>query len=204
MIFLYIAKIKFKKVIDLLKYSIENYYLKSMEYREVYTREGKPTGKIVEKHIKNNSGDYFRHVIIIMKTSDSPLPGKGEGQYIMQQRSLKSKHYAGKWDMTGGGVIAGETIEDAAIREVKEELGIELNKNNLVLSYEYIIDWDDGTGLIISMFACRINVPVDGFSFDKCEVNNVKIAPFNEFYNNVMDHNCDSVGIGLKKIENTI
>ena len=36
------------------------------------------------------------------------------------KESLKSKHYAGKWDMTGGGVKAGETPEKAACREVKE------------------------------------------------------------------------------------
>ena len=175
-----------------------------MEKREVYTKDGKPTGKIALKHSERIPGEYFRHVLVIMKTSDSPLPGKGEGTYIMQQRSLKSKYYAGKWDMTGGGVIAGETPEEAAVREVMEELNIKIDINNLKNIYEFIIDLDDGTGLIVTMFACRVNVPKDGFSYDKNEVNDVKIAPFKEFYNNVMDHNNDNVGKALSKIEEII
>ena len=43
-----------------------------------------------------------------------------DGQYIVQQRSLKAKYYAGKWDMIGGSVMAGETPEAAAIREVND------------------------------------------------------------------------------------
>ena len=88
-----------------------------MEYREVYTRGGEPTGEIVEKHAPRRPGDYFRHVLLVMKTEDSPPPGQGEGQYIVQQRSLNARFYAGKWDVTGGGVQAGETPEDAVIRE---------------------------------------------------------------------------------------
>ena len=38
------------------------------------------------------------------------------------QRSLKAKYYAGMWDATGGSVKAGESPEEAAVREVKEEL----------------------------------------------------------------------------------
>ncbi len=42
---------------------------------------------------------------------------------MVQQRALKARYYAGKWDMTGGGVRAGETPVEAAVRELSEELG---------------------------------------------------------------------------------
>jgi 8-oxo-dGTP pyrophosphatase MutT (NUDIX family) len=136
-----------------------------------------------------------------MKTIDSPSPGKGEGQYIVQQRSLKAKHFPGKWDMTGGGVMSGETPEQAACREVKEELGIIINSENLKLGFKHVIDWDDGTGLLVSIFMCRVKVPDDGFKFDGYEVNDVKIMPFNEFLEHVSEHNDDEICKGLKEIE---
>ncbi len=173
-----------------------------MEYIDVFTRDGIPTGKIKEKHEDKLPGEYYRHVLIIMKTADSPAPGEGEGMYVVQQRSLKAKYYAGKWDMTGGGVRSGETPAEAAVRELSEELGIDITQNDLKLAFDYIKDWeDDGTGLLISVFMLRIEVPEDGFSFDTYEVNDVKIMPFHEFYNHVMDHNDEEMGRGLKEIE---
>ncbi len=172
-----------------------------MEYIEVFTRDGMLTGKTIEKHEKKHAGEYFRHVLIIMKTSDSPAPGKGEGRYVVQQRSLKARYYAGKWDMTGGGVRAGESPKEAAIRELSEELGIKVQPDNLKLAFDYIKDWDDGTGMLISVFMIRVDVPENGFAFDHYEVNDVRIMPFSEFYKHIMEHNDEEMGRGIKDIE---
>ena len=172
-----------------------------MEYIDIFNRDGKSTGITKLKHDAKKPGEYYRHVIVIMKTSDSPPPEEGEGQYVVQQRSLKAKHYAGKWDMTGGGVMAGETPEQAAVREVKEELGIIIIHENLKIGFEHIIDRDDGTGLLVSVFMCRIKIPDDGFKFDPYEVNDVKIMPFHKFLEYVSDHNDEKFCNGLKEIE---
>ena len=175
-----------------------------MEYIDIFNRDGKATGITRPKHDSKKPGDYYRHVLTIMKTKDSPPPGEGEGQYIVQQRSLKAKYYPGKWDMTGGGVMTGETPEQAACREVKEELGITINHENIKLGFEYIIDWDDGTGLLVSVFMCRVSMPDSGFKFDPYEVNDVKIMPFHEFLGHVSDHNKEELCNGLKEIERTL
>ena len=107
-----------------------------MEYIDIFNRDGKATGITKPKHDSKRPGEYYRHAITIMKTSNSPAPGEGEGQYIVQQRSLKAKYYAGKWDMTGGGVMTGETLDQVACREVKEELGITINLENIKLGFE--------------------------------------------------------------------
>ena len=172
-----------------------------MEYIEAFTRDGKPIGKTIEKHEKKLAGEYYRHVLIIMKTSDSPAPGKGEGRYVIQQRSLKARYYAGKWDMTGGGVRSDETPKEAAVRELSEELGIKVSPDDLKLAFEYIKDWDDGTGLFASIFMLRVDVPEGGFEFDRYEVNDVRVMPFNEFYGHIMDHNDEEMGRGIRDIE---
>ena len=172
-----------------------------MEYIDIFTRDGKFTGVSRPKHDPKKAGEYYRHVLIIMKTTDSPAPGEGEGQYIVQQRSLKAKYYAGKWDMTGGAVMAGETPEAAAIRETKEELDITIPADELKFGFEYIVDWDDGTGAILSVFMCRVDVPEHGFKYDIREVNDVKIMPFGEFLYHVSDHNDEEFCNKLKEIE---
>lgn len=48
------------------------------------------------------------------------------GQLLLQRRSLMKDVYPGFWDVSvGGHVGVGETYEEAARRETKEELGIE-------------------------------------------------------------------------------
>ncbi|MBQ3795496.1 MAG: NUDIX domain-containing protein [Butyrivibrio sp.] len=172
-----------------------------MEYIDIFTRDGGYTGVTRPKHDPKKPGEYYRHVLIIMKTTDSPAPGEGEGQYIVQQRSLKAKYYAGKWDMTGGAVMAGETPEAAAIREVKEELDLTIPTEDLQLGFERVVDWDDGTGLLVSVFMCRVDIPKGGFKFDAREVNDVKVMPFHEFLYHVSDHNDEDFCNGLREIE---
>ena len=175
-----------------------------MEYRERLTREGTPTGEIVEKHAPRRPGDYFGHVLLVLKTADSPPPGEGEGRYIVQQRSLKARYYAGKWDVTGGGVQAGETAAQAAVREAAEELHLSLSPAQLAFSRSFPVDWPDGTGLWVTMFGCRVPVPEGGFSFDEREVNDVRIFPYSAFRACVMDHNDESFGRILDTVEETL
>ncbi len=175
-----------------------------MEFVDIFDKEGRLIRENVPKHDEKRPGEFRKHVLIIMKTSDSPAPGQGEGMYVVQQRSLKAKYYAGKWDMTGGGVRSGETPLEAACREVQEELSIALLPEQLKLAFESSVEWDDGTGLFVYTFMCRVDVPADGFKFDTYEVNDVKVMPFHEFYDHVMDHNDEDFGQGLVRIENTL
>lgn len=48
------------------------------------------------------------------------------GEYLLSQRN-PDKQYPLCWECTGGAVLAGESSLDGAVREVWEELGIELN-----------------------------------------------------------------------------
>ena len=174
------------------------------EFREALTRDGVPKGIIRDKHGKKEAGEYFRHVILILKTEDSPAPGAGEGWYISQQRSLKARHFPGKWDVTGGGVLAFETLEEAGVREAKEELGLDIDPASLKPFYTYYEDWDDGTGLILTMFSCRVDVPTDGFRWNEREVNNVDVVPLAVFLEQVRDHNDEDFCDAIRRIDAAI
>lgn len=50
------------------------------------------------------------------------------GQLLIQRRTACKRIWPGKWDVTvGGGVDAGETSRQGAEREVREELGLDLD-----------------------------------------------------------------------------
>ena len=51
------------------------------EYREVFTRDGVSQGRIVPKHSPASEGDYFKQILVILKTKDSPEAGKGVGHH---------------------------------------------------------------------------------------------------------------------------
>ncbi len=49
-----------------------------------------------------------------------------EGKILLCKRSQNAKNERGCWEAPGGAVEFGETLEHAIVREIKEELGVEL------------------------------------------------------------------------------
>lgn len=74
------------------------------------------------------------------------------GRLLLTQRP-RNKSMAGLWEFPGGKIHAGETAEMCLIRELKEELGILVAKNDLAplttLSHDY-----DQFQLHMSLFTC--------------------------------------------------
>ena len=163
------------------------------EYRDVFTRDGVPTGEVREKHAASRPGDYFLHAIDILRCRD--------GRYILQQRSLKARYYPGRWDVTGGGVDSGETPLQAGIREAREELGLEINPEDMREIYRYYADWEDGSGLILFVFGCSVDLPPTGFVLHPMEVNDVRLVAFQEFYDAVMFNKDEGFGQALREFE---
>lgn len=53
-----------------------------------------------------------------------------KGRLLLQQR-LSGKHHGGLWEFPGGKVESGETPREALLREIAEELGIDLAADDL-------------------------------------------------------------------------
>ncbi|MEI8096260.1 MAG: NUDIX domain-containing protein [Spirochaetales bacterium] len=49
--------------------------------------------------------------------------------YLISRRALDKQPFPGAWEPSGGAVQAGETSLEAALREVEEELGLSLPRN---------------------------------------------------------------------------
>jgi 8-oxo-dGTP diphosphatase len=56
-----------------------------------------------------------------------------EGRVLLARRSPRRKAYPGKWSFPGGHVEADETLEEALVREMREEVGL------APLAYRFLI-----------------------------------------------------------------
>ena len=88
----------------------------------------------------------------ILLVADAALVD-GDGRVLVQQRP-KDKEMAGLWEFPGGKVEAGETPEASLIRELKEELAIDVTAACLApltfASHSY-----DRFHLLMPLYICR-------------------------------------------------
>jgi 8-oxo-dGTP diphosphatase len=55
-----------------------------------------------------------------------------EGRCLLLKRSMSSKGNPGKWDLPGGKVDAGESLEEGLLREVREEGGLTISLRSVL------------------------------------------------------------------------
>ncbi|TCM22342.1 8-oxo-dGTP diphosphatase [Novosphingobium sp. PhB165] len=82
---------------------------------------------------------------------------RADGRVLMQQRPLKSAH-GGLWEFPGGKVEPGETPEQAAVRELEEELGLALHAESLVpvaFASGHAGAHAGARSLVILLYVCR-------------------------------------------------
>lgn len=99
-----------------------------MEYFDILNENGEFTGKIATREECHEKGLWHRAIYGFIFNSN--------GDVLLQKRSKNKKLWPNLWDVTAGGhVLSGEFGSQALIREVKEELNIEINKNDI----EYLV-----------------------------------------------------------------
>ena len=94
------------------------------ELFDVLNEKGEYTGRVETREICHKEGLWHKAVVLFIINS--------KGQVLLQKRSPYKKLWANMWDITAGGhVLTGEFGFQAIIRECKEEIGIELEKNDI-------------------------------------------------------------------------
>ncbi len=92
-----------------------------MEFLDIVDDKGLPTGKTVERTIAHSEGIPHRtsHVWILRRK-------EGSVEILLQKRSDNKDSHPGYYDISSAGHIpAGSDYIPSALRELKEELGVE-------------------------------------------------------------------------------
>ena len=69
----------------------------------------------------------------------------GQGRVLLQKRGTKARDEQGKWDVGGGAIEFGESIDEAVRREIKEELCVDPLDVEFLCVYDPHRVLDDGT-----------------------------------------------------------
>ena len=146
-----------------------------IELWDVYNRNREKTGRIIERGQEMTQDEY--HLVV-----NAWLQNK-EGKYLISQRT-PNKSYPLMWEATGGSALSGESSLEAALREVREELGIELDPScgRLVASgirqYDTFPDFLD-----VWIFFC--DYPVEKVQLQEGETCGAKWASAEEIWDMV-------------------
>lgn len=101
------------------------------ELIDILDENGTKTGEIETREQVHKKGLWHRIIVVAIIDKN--------GHLLMQQRSENKDSNPGKWDVSAAGhVSSGQTSIESAIREVSEELGIELSETDLkyLLTYK--------------------------------------------------------------------
>lgn len=138
-----------------------------MELVDVLDTRKEFTGEIIDKH--NIPEGYYRLSVHIWIIND-------KGELLLQQRLSNAHKFPNMWSNTGGAVQASETSLEGAIRELREELGIIIEEEDLqfIASYKRIKDFVD-------VWLLKKNIDINNIIIAEDEVQDVKWATFKEF-----------------------
>jgi len=134
---------------------------------------------------------------LIMKQIAAIILENDKGEILLYLRDNKPDiPFPNYWDLIGGHVEEGETPEEALLREVKEELDIDLTDYTFYKKYECLTG--DAYENIKYIYSGKINLPIEEVTllegvrpqyFSKSEIPNVRFA--NILKSIVMDYISD-------------
>jgi len=148
-----------------------------MEYWDLYDKDRNKLDKVVKRGDKLNDDEYHLVVNAWIKNSNN--------EFLITQR-LETKSHPLMWECTGGSAIKGESSIEAAIREIKEELGIEVDKSTgkfIGSTLRYYPNCSDI--LDVWLFIC--DKSIDEVTIQEDEVNDVmwaSVEKIKELYDN--------------------
>ena len=97
------------------------------------------------------------------------------GEILIQKRNENLKRNPGKWAFTGGVVDSGENSVEWAIRESKEELGDDIDKDKI----ELLLSFKREHGFV-DVWLVKDNIEINNLVLQKSEVSEAKWVSIKE------------------------
>ena len=147
------------------------------EMIDEYNYRGEKVG-VVDKDIAHKDGLWHKSVHIWILNDNNEI--------LLQYRCAEKKLYPDTWDCSfAGHICAGETSIEAVLRDGKEELGIDVDLENLnyILTNRESIKYEDiNSNEFVDIYILKQNVELDKIAFQAEEVSDAKYVSIEEFY----------------------
>lgn len=137
-----------------------------MEFWELYDKNGNKINKIVKRGDKLNDDEF--HIVVNAWVKND------KGEFLITQRS-ENKSFPLMWECTGGSALNDETPIIAAIREVREELGIDVSEESAIFVGKTLRYYENCPD-ILYVYIFKSNSLLEDVKIQEEEVNDVMWA----------------------------
>ncbi len=153
-----------------------------MEYLDEVDENNNLTHRKLPKDDFHKFGKWYREVICLVINN--------KGEVLLQQRSANKKDKPLEWEVCTGHVSSGELPEEAVMRELKEEVDLNVTKNDLIplktlkikekinSRYHYAFSY---------IFLVKTNKEIKDFKLQEEEVSNIKYIKIEELQDMILN-----------------
>lgn len=137
-----------------------------MELIDIVDENGNFTGEVLEKEIAHDRNLLHNEIACFVINSNKEI--------LLQKRSMNKRFNPGKWGLCAGHVDSGESLEDATIREIKEEIGLDVTVDELHTFTEREINIKEKNSHIAYFYYLVTDKKEDEFVIQEEELSEVK------------------------------
>ena len=138
-----------------------------MELLDVYDSLGNKTGRIVERGKKDEIFSEEEHIAVAIIYIEND-----KGEFLIQKTS---KEKGGHYSSIGGHINQGEDAFSAIIREIKEEIGVDVSNDNIISLGHICVDFP-----VRFMFYLKKNIKLNDITLQKDEVESISYMSADE------------------------
>ncbi len=91
-----------------------------MEYWDIYDKNKQRTGRQMKRNDWCLQDDEYH-------LTSLGVVGRPDGTFLITKRAMTEQWGPGMWEVPGGGVRAGEESREGAVREIREETGLDVS-----------------------------------------------------------------------------
>ena len=147
----------------------------SKEYLDILDENGNKTGKIKLRNEVHHDGDWHKavHIWII----------NNNGEILLQRRCASKDSHPNMLDISSAGHLqAGDDSLTGAVREIKEELNLDISPNEL----QFITTLKRKSNKSINnefddLYILRTNKKIEEMQFQKEEISEIFFVPYKKF-----------------------
>lgn len=125
-------------------------------------------------------GDLRAAAVAVVITAEND-----EGSILLTRRASSLRAHSGQWALPGGRLDVGESAEDAALRELLEEVNLELPKTSVL---GLLDDYSTRSGYRITPVVVWADRDAQGLSPNPNEVASIHTAPFSDLARDDLAH----------------
>ena len=136
-----------------------------MEFWDIYDENKQLTGRKMKRNdwcLKE--GEYHLTVLGVIARPD--------GTFLITKRVMTKAWAPGWWEVSGGGVQAGESSEEAVRREVKEKTGLDVRNAEGGYAFTYKrVNPDEGDNYFVDVYRFVMDIDEKDVSFQEAEID---------------------------------